>query len=222
MRDLSSLSGKLLSIKLILVLLLLSGCATSHKQRQIVANSCAEILETGHHDIALRTGMINNTRAELGREPYTKGDQLLLYALENDLCEQLILNEKAVDRKLTKRMRVYGQYITLLEAYLADEAFPDKNKKEKISDLQETLFRKGSRYGRDVYEAKCLACHAAGITGAPKTGVRENWQPVMSKGLMSFYDSVINGHAAMPARGLCDDCSDEELKEAVNYMLLSL
>lgn len=209
-------------IKVVLVLLLLSGCVTSQNAQQIVANSCAEILETGHHDIALRTGMINNTRAELGREPYTKGDQLLLYALENDMCEQLILNEKAVDRKLTKRIRVYGQYISLLEEYLADEAFPDTNKKEKISDLQDTLFRNGSSYGRDVYRAKCLACHAVGVTGAPKVGVRETWQPAISKGLMSFYDSVINGHAAMPARGFCDGCSDQELKEAVNYMLLSL
>ena len=77
------------------------------------------------------------------------------------------------------------------------------------------------RSGEDVYNAACMACHSAGIAGAPKVGDQVAWAGRISKGMGSLYDSGINGVAGtgMIARGGCADCSDEEIRLAVDFMV---
>ena len=41
----------------------------------------------------------------------------------------------------------------------------------------------------------------------------------MEKGMDALMSNVINGVGAMPARGICMTCSDEDLQAIVNYML---
>lgn len=77
----------------------------------------------------------------------------------------------------------------------------------------------GSRTGEEIYNAKCLACHASGAAGAPKLGAVDDWKDRIAKGMDVLYDSAINGFQGMVARGLCNDCSDEELKASVDYMV---
>jgi len=77
------------------------------------------------------------------------------------------------------------------------------------------------RSGEDVYNAACMACHSAGIAGAPKVGDQVAWAARIGKGMDALYDSGINGVAGsgMIARGGCADCSDEEIRLAVDYMV---
>ena len=77
------------------------------------------------------------------------------------------------------------------------------------------------RSGEDIYNAACMACHSAGIAGAPKVGDQVAWAGRISKGMDSLYDSGINGIAGtgMIARGGCADCSDEEIRLAVDFMV---
>lgn len=77
----------------------------------------------------------------------------------------------------------------------------------------------GSRSGEDVYNSKCTACHLTGAAGAPKTGVADDWADRIAKGVDVLYTSAISGLNGMPPRGLCMDCTDDELKAAVDYML---
>lgn len=79
------------------------------------------------------------------------------------------------------------------------------------------------RSGEDVYNGACLACHAAGIAGAPKVGDQMAWAARIGKGMEALYDSGINGVAGsgMIAKGGCADCSDEEIRLAVDYMVES-
>lgn len=70
----------------------------------------------------------------------------------------------------------------------------------------------------DKYNKSCAVCHAAGVAGAPKTGNADAWAPRMEKGMDALVASVKNGLNAMPPKGMCFDCSDEEYAELINYM----
>jgi cytochrome c5 len=77
----------------------------------------------------------------------------------------------------------------------------------------------GPRSGKAIYEAKCTVCHQTGVAGAPKLGDKEAWKPHQAHGLDHMVESVRKGKGAMPPMGTCADCSSEELKAAVQYML---
>ena len=77
----------------------------------------------------------------------------------------------------------------------------------------------GPLSGQAVYDQFCFACHAAGVGGAPLLGDADQWQPRIDKGMDTLMASTLNGLNAMPAKGTCMNCSDEELQAAVDYML---
>ena len=69
----------------------------------------------------------------------------------------------------------------------------------------------------------CATCHAAGLAGAPKLGSSDDWTSRIAKGKDALYQSTINGlPPAMPAKGMCFSCSDDDLKDLVDYMLESV
>ena len=73
--------------------------------------------------------------------------------------------------------------------------------------------------GQGIYKASCQACHAAGVAGAPKLGDKDAWAPRIAKGNDAMYTSVMKGLNAMPPKGACMSCSDDELRAAVDYMV---
>ncbi len=76
----------------------------------------------------------------------------------------------------------------------------------------------GGRSGEQVYNQFCFACHATGVGGAPKMGHPDDWAPRLAKGDDAIWNSVIHGLNAMPPKGTCMNCSDDELKAAIEYM----
>lgn len=78
----------------------------------------------------------------------------------------------------------------------------------------------GPRSGDQVYTTKCSVCHATGVAGAPKLGDIAAWAPRIGKGNDSLYTHAISGFNGMPAKGLCMDCSDDEIKAAVDHMVI--
>ncbi|GAA4891101.1 c-type cytochrome [Ferrimonas pelagia] len=72
--------------------------------------------------------------------------------------------------------------------------------------------------GEAVYQKACKTCHDMGIAGAPKLKDAEAWAPRMGKGLDALVASVKTGLNAMPPGGMCMDCTDEDLKKAIEYM----
>lgn len=77
----------------------------------------------------------------------------------------------------------------------------------------------GPRTGEEVYGTKCFTCHATGAAGAPKFGDLAAWAPRVGQGIETLYTHAIKGFNAMPAKGLCMDCSDDEVKAAVDHMV---
>jgi cytochrome c5 len=77
--------------------------------------------------------------------------------------------------------------------------------------------------GPDVYNSACLACHGAGVAGAPILGNQEQWAPRIAQGLDVLKGHAINGYSGalgyMPAKGGRMDLSDDEVGAAVEYMV---
>lgn len=77
--------------------------------------------------------------------------------------------------------------------------------------------------GRAVYLRYCFSCHQAGIAGAPKLGVYEDWAVRVAKGSDVMLANVKQGMPpGMPPRGACGACDDETLAVAVDYMVVEL
>ena len=70
----------------------------------------------------------------------------------------------------------------------------------------------------DKYNKSCAVCHASGAANAPKTGDAAAWEPRLAKGMDAMVQSVANGLNAMPPKGMCFDCSDEDYKALIEYM----
>ena len=75
--------------------------------------------------------------------------------------------------------------------------------------------------GAEIYNTKCMGCHASGAAGAPKLGDKQAWAPRIATGMDAMVASVINGKNAMPPKGACMDCSDKDLAAAVEHMVSS-
>ena len=68
------------------------------------------------------------------------------------------------------------------------------------------------------YKQSCMACHAMGVAGAPKSFKADEWAPRLATGMDALVSSVINGKGAMPPKGLCMDCSADQFKELITFM----
>jgi len=73
------------------------------------------------------------------------------------------------------------------------------------------------------YMAACFACHSTGAAGAPRVspGNAEEWEPRLEKGIDAIVENTVNGMGTMPPKGLCFDCTPEDLRAIVEYMIES-
>ncbi|MEF1308794.1 cytochrome c5 family protein [Vibrio mytili] len=76
----------------------------------------------------------------------------------------------------------------------------------------------GPRDGAAVYGTFCIACHASGVSGAPKIGNADDWAPRIAQGKDVLLKHALEGFNAMPAKGTCMDCSDDEIAAAIDHM----
>ena len=77
--------------------------------------------------------------------------------------------------------------------------------------------------GPQVYNSACLACHAAGVGGAPIVGDAAQWGARIAQGADVLRQHAIEGYTGssgyMPAKGGRLDLSDDEVAAAVDYMV---
>ncbi len=74
--------------------------------------------------------------------------------------------------------------------------------------------------GEETYEQYCIVCHKAGLAGAPKFRDEHDWKPRLAgRTLDDLVASSIKGLNAMPTKGTCFKCSEDDLKAAISYML---
>lgn len=81
----------------------------------------------------------------------------------------------------------------------------------------------GPRDGETVFKGACFACHDTGAAGAPKRGDKAAWEPRIAQGIDTLKKHAIEGFIGksgmMPPRGTCASCSDEEIENAIHYMI---
>lgn len=75
--------------------------------------------------------------------------------------------------------------------------------------------------GKATYDQYCSVCHASGLAGAPKFRNPEEWNPRLTshgiEGLVHHSMEGVNG--VMPPKGTCMNCTEKQLKDAIEYML---
>lgn len=80
----------------------------------------------------------------------------------------------------------------------------------------------GPRDGATVYGTFCVACHGTGVSGAPRKDNADDWAPRVAQGEETLIKHAIEGFNAMPPKGTCMDCSDDEIKAAIEHMAAGL
>ena len=105
------------------------------------------------------------------------------------------------------------------EATSPQEAAPAQTAAETPAADKPADTQTASADGQKIYQTSCQACHAAGAAGAPKLGDKDAWAPRIAKGNDALLSSVTNGLKAMPPKGACMSCSEEELRAAMEYMV---
>jgi cytochrome c5 len=78
--------------------------------------------------------------------------------------------------------------------------------------------------GPQVFNEACYLCHAPpGVPGAPVLGDAAAWEARIAQGIEVLKDHALNGYTGsagfMPPKGGRVDLSDEEVSEAVEYMV---
>lgn len=77
--------------------------------------------------------------------------------------------------------------------------------------------------GAAIYGQACVACHGAGIAGAPKFGDKAAWAPRIKQGMPLLYEHSLKGFTGksgmMPPKGGRMDFSDDQVKAAVDHMV---
>ena len=76
--------------------------------------------------------------------------------------------------------------------------------------------------GAQIVQHFCANCHAVKPLinlGAPRIGQKADWLNRVNQGLTILFKHTAEGYNAMPPRGGCFECSDEQLKKAIQVML---
>lgn len=81
---------------------------------------------------------------------------------------------------------------------------------------------KGLEAGQKIFNQYCEGCHLTGAGGAPKYQDPSAWDPLIKKGMNELYKNAINGIGGMPPKGTCSSCTDQQVQDAVQYMIAGI
>ena len=76
-----------------------------------------------------------------------------------------------------------------------------------------------SANGESTYKSVCIACHAAGMNGAPKFQNNRDWASIIKEGKIHVIAEAYNGVRKMPAKGGKPDLTLEDFSGALIYMV---
>ena len=82
--------------------------------------------------------------------------------------------------------------------------------------------------GRAVWMGTCRNCHLLGVSGAPAVSDSMAWESRIGKGVEVLYQSALqgirgeDGNYRMPPRGGNSQLKDEQVYQAVDYMVASV
>ncbi|MDO9165097.1 MAG: c-type cytochrome [Rhodoferax sp.] len=68
------------------------------------------------------------------------------------------------------------------------------------------------------YARSCHTCHANRASTAPLARFAADWRPRLRQGSAVLLGHVRDGFNGMPARGFCNDCSDQDFEALTAFM----
>jgi cytochrome c5 len=149
-------------------------------------------------------------------------------------------SDKELLREMTMGLRVVAVLLSLLSCSLYALEDIDRQQlqqriepvgKVHVQEPKETQSATGTKSevaasvqkkepGQGTYEQYCIACHRDGVAGAPKFRDATDWN---SRRAGRSIDELVavstKGLNAMPVKGTCSECTDADLKAAIQYML---
>lgn len=109
--------------------------------------------------------------------------------------------------------------MALCAAVVALGACSSENTSPGADDLMRAqALRPADAQLSERYERSCMSCHAVQGSGAPLTGYAPQWKAPAGKGIERLVEHAYEGFNAMPARGLCNDCSKDDLRALIRFM----
>ncbi len=77
--------------------------------------------------------------------------------------------------------------------------------------------------GQSIFASTCVACHGAGVAGAPKLGDKADWGPRVAQGKDVLYQHALAGYTGkkgvMPPKGGNAGLADADVRSAVDYLV---
>lgn len=77
--------------------------------------------------------------------------------------------------------------------------------------------------GEAVYDRSCIACHLNGVAGAAALSDTPRWEENAAKGMAELTKSAMAGYTGnygvMPEKGTCMDCTEQDMYDAISYMM---
>ena len=83
----------------------------------------------------------------------------------------------------------------------------------------ETEATRPMRSADAILNQYCNVCHATGWNGAPVSGDAAEWKLRLRDGLDAMVRNAQQGLNNMPPMGTCQDCSEAELRAAIEAMI---
>jgi cytochrome c5 len=116
---------------------------------------------------------------------------------------------------VAERLRPFGQ------VYMPGEDIPSHE--TQVAEAAPAAPVATALSGPQVFNEACIACHGSGIGGAPVLSDAQNWAARIEQGIDVLSEHAINGYTGaagyMPPKGARLDLSDEEVRDAVSYMV---
>jgi len=145
------------------------------------------------------------------------GLAILVLAMKmSDITQGVYTRDSAeYQAAVTSRIRPVGQVYRSGEEHESDAP--------TVETPAEPLPVATAMSGPQVYNTACLACHGAGIGGAPILGDAAQWAERIAQGADTLKEHAISGFTGstgyMPPKGGRVDLSDAEIAAAVDYMI---
>lgn len=134
-----------------------------------------------------------------------------------DLDDGVVRSERAFLQEIKGRIRDVkvaqdGSIFVLSQSGVLYRLYRDPALKEQVEPYSEEF----------LYWLVCSGCHDSGVNEAPILGKKDDWKAIVELPVEQVYERVIEGYELMPERGLCNLCTDEQLRSTVDYMLEQL
>lgn len=134
-----------------------------------------------------------------------------------DLDNGVVRSERAFLQEIKGRIRDIkvaqdGSIFVLSQTGVLFRLYRDPTLKEEVKPYSDEF----------LYVLVCSGCHDSGINEAPVLGKKDDWKAIVELPVEQIYERVIEGYKLMPERGLCNLCTDEQLRSTVDYMLEQL